>query len=195
MYIDKALKKQAAGYKRFNIVMIFMFILLPIVVFGLGMNKGIVNTFLVILEIAIILCIIVMKDRITINYTCENNILRLKQGMFKSYRRISCDKIKLIHTENKNGDIDLVIVTTTRIGNRQLRLVGRSFLNKYPMAAKEYKKVKKINPDKNYFYLVIKNGGYKKFIMLDAIYKNSVTATFTADTIENIKIARSQKEI
>ncbi|MGL4763395.1 MAG: hypothetical protein ACRC6T_06325 [Sarcina sp.] len=195
MYIDKALKKQAAGYKRFNSVMIFMFILLPIVVFGLGMNKGVVNVFLIILEIAIIICMIVMKDRVSINYTCENNTLRLKQGIFKSYRKISCDKIKLIHTDNRNGDIDLVIVTTTRIGNRQLRLVGRSFLSKYPMAAKEYKKLKKINQDKNYFYLVIKNGGYKKFIMLDAIYKNSVTATFTEDTIENIKIARLQKEI
>ncbi|WP_297520929.1 hypothetical protein [uncultured Clostridium sp.] len=195
MYIDKALKKQKAGYKRFNIVMIFMLILLPIVVFGLGMNKGIANTFLVILEIAIVLCMVVMKDRISLSYTCENNLLRLKQGIFKSYRRISCDKIKLIHTANKNGDIDIVIVTTTRIGNRQLRLVGRSFLNKYPMAGKEYKKLKKINPDKNYFYLVIKNGGYQKYVMLDAIYRNSVTATFTADTIENIKISRSQREV
>lgn len=195
MYIDKALKKQSAGYKRFNIVMVFMLILLPLVVFGLGMNKGVVNSFLVVLEIAIIICMVVMKDKISLNYTCENNILRLKQGLFKSYRRISCDKIKLIHTESKSGDMDLIIVTTTRIGNRQLRLVGRSFLNKYPMAGKEYKKLKKINPDKNYFYLVVKNGGYKKYAMLDAIYRNSVTATYTADTIENIKIARSQKEI
>ncbi|MGL5576085.1 MAG: hypothetical protein ACRDCW_11140 [Sarcina sp.] len=195
MYIDKAVKKQKAGYKRFNIVMGFMLILLPLVVFGLGMNKGVVNSFLIVLEIAIIICIIVMSDRITLNYTCENNILRLKQGLFKSYRRISCDKIKLIHTENKNGEMDLVIVTTTRIGNRQLRLVGRSFLNKYPTAAKEYKKIKKINPDKNYFYLVVKNGGYKKYAMLDAIYKNSVTAIYTAETIENIKVARAQKEI
>lgn len=195
MYIDKALKKQSTSYKRFNIVMIFMFILLPLVVFGLGMNKGIVNSVLIVLEVAIIVCIVLMKDKISLNYTCENNTLRLKQGLFKSYRRISCDKIKLIHTENKNGDIDLVIVTTSRVGNRQLRLVGRSFLNKYPMAAKEYKKLKKIDPDKNYFYLVVRNGGYKKYAMLDAIYRNSVTAIYTPDTIENIKVARSQKEI
>lgn len=195
MYIDKALKKQNTSYKRFNIVMIFMFILLPLVVFGLGMNKGIVNSVLTVLEVAIIVCIVIMKDKISLKYTCENNTLRLKQGLFKSYHRISCDKMKLIHTENKIGDIDLVIVTTSRIGNRQLRLVGRSFLNKYPMAAKEYKKLKKIDPDKNYFYVVVKNGGYKKYAMLDAIYRNSVTAIYTPDTIENIKVARSQKEV
>lgn len=196
MFIDKALKKQKASYKRFNIFMIFIFILLPLVVFGLGMNKVIViNLFLAVLEIAIIICLIVMLDRVALSYTCENNLLRLKLGIFKGFKRISCDKIKLIHTENKNGDMDIVLVTTTRIGNRQLRLVGRSFLNKYPMAAKEYRKLKKLNPDKNYFYLVIKNGGYKKYIMLDDIYRNSVTAVFTEDTIENIKISRSQKDI
>lgn len=195
MYIDKALKKQSAAYSRFNIVMIFIFILLPAVVFGVGADKGIVLTMLVLLEIAIILCIFVMKDRTTLNYTCENGVLRLKQGIFATYRKISCEKIKIIHTENKANDIDLIIVTATRVGNRQLRLVGRSFLNKYPMAATEYKKLKKIDPDKNYFYIVIKNGGYKKFLMLDDIYRNSVKATFTEDTIENIKVSRSQKEI
>ena len=195
MYIDKALKKQSAAYKRFNVFMVFILILLPLVVFGLGVNGGIIDIALIAIEIIIIACIFIMKDRTVLNYTCNNSILKLKQGVLSPYRKISCDKIKLIHTENKSGDIDLVIVTTTRIGNRQLRLVGRSFLNRYPMAAKEYRKVKKLNENKNYFYLVIKNGGYKKYHLLDDIYKSSVTATFTSDTIENIKISRSQKEI
>lgn len=195
MYIDKALKKQSNAYQRFNIVMIFIFILLPIVVFAAGANNGITIPILILLEIGVILCLIVMRDRTSLNYTCENGTLRFKQGIFSSYRRISCDKIKIIHTENKQGDMDIIIVTTTRVGNKQLKLVGRNFLNKYQMAAKEYKKLKNMDQDKNYFYVVIKNGGYKKYIMLDDIYRNSVTATFTADTIENIKISRAQKEI
>lgn len=195
MYIDKALKKQSNAYQRFNIVMILIFILLPIVVFAVGANNGITIPILILLEIGVILCLIVMKDRTSLNYTCENGTLRFKQGIFSSYRRISCDKIKIIHTENKQGDMDIIIVTTTRVGNKQLKLVGRNFLNKYKMAAKEYKKLKNMEQDKNYFYVVIKNGGYKKYIMLDDIYRNSVTATFTADTIENIKVSRAQKEI
>lgn len=195
MYIDKALKKQSSAYQRFNIVMIFIFILLPIVVFAVGANNGITIPILILLEIGVILCLIVMRDRTSLNYTCENGTLRFKQGIFSSYRRISCDKIKIIHTENKQGDMDIIIVTTTRVGNKQLKLVGRNFLNKYHMAAKEYKKLKNMDQDKNYFYVVIKNGGYKKYIMLDDIYRNSVTATFTADTIENIKVSRAQKEI
>lgn len=195
MYIDKALKKQSSAYQRFNIVMIFIFILLPIAVFAVGANNGITIPILILLEIGVILCLIVMRDRTSLNYTCENGTLRFKQGIFSSYRRISCDKIKIIHTENKQGDMDIIIVTTTRVGNKQLKLVGRNFLNKYHMAAKEYKKLKNMDQDKNYFYVVIKNGGYKKYIMLDDIYRNSVTATFTADTIENIKVSRAQKEI
>lgn len=195
MYIDKALKKQSSAYQRFNIVMIFIFILLPIVVFAVGANNGITIPILILLEIGVILCLIVMRDRTSLNYTCENGTLRFKQGIFSSYRRISCDKIKIIHTENKQGDMDIIIVTTTKVGNKQLKLVGRNFLNKYHMAAKEYKKLKNMDQDKNYFYVVIKNGGYKKYIMLDDIYRNSVTATFTADTIENIKVSRAQKEI
>lgn len=195
MYIDKALKKQNSASKRFISVMIFIFILLPIVVFAVGANNKVTIPILIGLDILVLICIFVMIDRISLNYTCDNGILRIKQGVFGNYKKISCEKIKLIHTENKQGDMDLVIVTTTRVGNRQLRLVGRTFLNKYPMATKEYRKIKNKDQEKNYFYIVVKNGGYKKFKMLDDIYKSSVTATFTVDTIENIKIARLQKEV
>lgn len=195
MYIEKAVKKQKASYKRFNILMIFIAILLPIVVLGVGTKQKVIYLFLILLELIIILSIIRMKDKMTLKYTCENSILRFKQGIFSSYKKITCDKIRLIHTENKTGDIEIVLVTTTRIGNKKLRLIGKSFINKYPMAGKEYRRLKKIYPDKNYFYIVIKNGGLTKFALLDIIYRNSVTATFTDDTIENIKIARSNKEL
>lgn len=195
MYIDKAVKKQKASYKRFNVIMIFIVLLLPVVVFELGIKQKMVFVALILLEFIIILSIIIMKDKMTLKYTCENSVIRFKQGIFSSYKKISCDKIKLIHTENKTGDIELVLVTTTRIGNKKLRLIGKSFINKYPMAGKEYRRLKKIYPDKNYFYIVIKSGGLNKFALLDIIYRNSVTATFTDDTIENIKIARSNKEI
>ena len=36
---------------------------------------------------------------------------------------------------------------------------------------------------------------HKKFKLLDDIYKNCVTATYTNDSIENIKTARGQKNL
>lgn len=193
MFIDKAVKKQNASYSRFNVVMIFIFILLPIAVFGFAINKLFI-LILILLEVAIIACMVIMKERMTLKYTCEGNILNVKQSLFKPFRKTMCDKIKLVHTENKLDDIEIVLVTNTRIGNRNFRLIGKSFVSKYPMAAKEYKRLKTMYPNTNYFYTVIKNGGLSKFYLLDDLYRSCVTAVFTEDAIENIKIARSQKE-
>lgn len=43
-----------------------------------------------------------------------------------------------------------------------------------------------------YYFQVIRRGGLKKYLLLDLIYKNCVRATYTEESIQNIKIARGQ---
>ena len=54
------------------------------------------------------------------------------------------------------------------------------------------KKIKEKNPDKKYYFQVIKRGGLKKYLLLDSIYRNCVKAVYTDESIQNIKIARGQ---
>lgn len=195
MNIDKAIKKQEKAYRRFNIFMACLFILFPVLVFGFKLKNIYVYSYLIVLEIAIILCLIISKEKMTLKYTCKNNFLKIKISIFIKSIKILCDKIVLVHTEKKGDDIEIIVVTTTRVGKRAFKLIGKSVLKSYPVLATEYEKIQRMNKDTNFYYMVIKNGGFNKFALLDDIYKSCVKAKFTGDTIENIKIARGQKEI
>jgi hypothetical protein len=63
------------------------------------------------------------------------------------------------------------------------------------MVNEEYIKIKKLNPENMFYFLTIRKGSLVKYNLLDTIFKNCVKATYTLDAIENIKIARGQKEI
>lgn len=195
MNIDKAIKKQEKAYRRFNIFMVCLFILFPVLVFGFKLKNIYVYSYLIVLEIAIILCLIISKEKMTLKYTCKNNFLKIKISIFIKSIKILCDKIVLVHTEKKGDDIEIIVVTTTKVGKRAFKLIGKSVLKSYPVLATEYEKIQRMNKDTNFYYMVIKNGGFNKFALLDDMYKSCVKAKFTGDTIENIKIARGQKEI
>ena len=76
-----------------------------------------------------------------------------------------------------------------------MKPINKEFVKKYEEAAVEYKRLKTINKDMVYYFKIIKNGELKKYILLDNIYRNCVNATYTTSAIDNIKIARGQKEI
>ena len=56
-------------------------------------------------------------------------------------------------------------------------------------------RLKRINKNTIYYFQIIKYGELKKYMLLDNIYKSCVNAIYTEAAIENIKIARGQKEI
>ena len=56
-------------------------------------------------------------------------------------------------------------------------------------------RIKKIRQDCLYYFQVINCGELNKYVLLDNIYRNCVNAVYTSSAIENIKIARGQKEI
>ena len=62
-----------------------------------------------------------------------------------------------------------------------------NFLKKYPYAAQMYNNIKISDPEQTYFYFIINNGGFRKYNLLDELYKSCVGAIFSDDAIEKIK--------
>lgn len=196
MYIDKAIKKQKKQYKNFMLVMCFIFLMLPIILFLTGLNKNLfLDTYLIFIELIIMLSIFVRFNIEKLEFTCSNNKLKIIQGISKRTHILLCDKVDLVHTENFNEDIKIIIVISGRFRNKKIRPIGIDFLRKYPNLSYEYLKIKKRNPEIIYYYIVVKKGALKKYSLLDTIYRNCVKAVYTEDSIENIRIARGQKPI
>ena len=105
---------------------------------------------------------------------------------------IICDKVALVHTNKSDYDLEIVMITSVKFKNRALRQVDKNFLKRYSKIEKEYNYITKLNPDKEYYFQVIRRGGLKKYLLLDLIYKNCVKAIYTEESIQNIKIARGQ---
>ncbi|MBQ6819940.1 MAG: hypothetical protein IJO26_01420 [Clostridium sp.] len=195
MKISKALKKEKKQEKHFFIFMTLLFFILPLIIFLSQIKSVFLWIYLGVIEILISITCISKINYHKLEFNYSNNKLKIKSGLFLKSFIIICDKVVIVHTDKDKEEMDILIISTTKVRNKYLKPVSESFLRKYPEASQEYIKVKKVNPEESYYYQIIRKGALKKYILLDTIYKNCVKATYTASAIENIKIARDKIDI
>ncbi|OPJ64087.1 hypothetical protein [Clostridium chromiireducens] len=192
MDIYKAIKKERLHLKMFLIIMVIIGSVLPLILIVTGLTTIFYTSYVVFIEILIIISIIIKMNAYKVEYRYSSNRLIFKVGILSKESLIICDKVILVHTNKSDYDLEIVLVTSVKFKNRGLRLIDPNVLKRYPQIAEEYNVVKQINPQRDYYLQVIKRGGLKKYLLLDSIYRNCVKATYTDDSIQNIKIARGQ---
>lgn len=193
MIFEKAFKRQRRYNKVFIIMMVFLAIFLPSITYLAYISNLSMLIFLSIIEVLIFIVIIMKFNSCNLKFYYKNNILKLKSGIFSGYTYIQCDKVLLVHTDRNNDEIEIIIITSRK--NKKTKVITRKFKNKYRDIEDEYMRLKRINKNTIYYFQIIKYGELKKYMLLDNIYKSCVNAIYTEAAIENIKIARGQKEI
>ena len=192
MNIYKALKREKKYLKRFYIVMIILEIIMPLAVYLTGLTTFFYISYLLFMELLIAVAIINKANYTRLKFLCSNNRLKFKSGLFSKENLIFCDKVRLVHTEKMEENMEIILLTSVNFKNKGLKLIGKNFLKKYFLISHEYLKIKEANPQTLYYYQIIKRGGLKKYMLLDTIYRNCVKAEYTEEGIQNIKIARGQ---
>ncbi|MCR1935597.1 hypothetical protein ACQX0N_05490 [Clostridium tepidum] len=201
MDLNKGLRNQKRSYKRFVMIMSFIFILLPLILYLYNkINNIFYISYLIVIEVLIIIAIIIRTDREKLEFKYSNNRLRIVLGILNKKLNIVCDKVALVHIEKFNNiydveDFSIIILTTSKFRNKRIIKVNEKFLKLHNYAAKFYYKLKKISPEKDFYYTIIKRGGFKKYYLLDALYRTCVYAHFTEECIEKIKELRKEIEI
>lgn len=193
MIFEKAFKRQRRYNKVFIIMMVFLAIFLPSITYLAYISNLSMLIFLSIIEVLIFIVIIMKFNSCNLKFYYKNNILKLKSGIFSGYTYIQCDKVLLVHTDRNNDEIEIIIITSRK--NKKTKVITRKFKNKYRDIEDEYMRLKRIDQNTIYYFQIIKYGELKKYMLLDNIYKSCVNAIYTEAAIENIKIARGQKEI
>lgn len=195
MYISKAIKRHKKYFKIFNFLMIFIAILLPLIVMFTEVKKIFFLSYLGVIEILIVMALSYRVNMEKLEFNYSNNKLKYKFGILSKERFILCDKVQLVHTEKFRDDIEIILLTTMNFKNKSCKKVTESFLKRYPMVNEQYLKIKKINPENDFYFLIIRKGALLKYSLLDIIFKNCVGANYTVNAIDDIKIARGQREI
>jgi len=187
MNINKAIRKQKKSYEGFMLSMCFIFVLLPILL----IVSKIINVFLVMYlvcnELLIAFVMILRFNEEYIDFKLEGYKISIWCGIAKVKFIIICKKVAFVHTQDHDKNLEIIIITKSKFRNKRIRLIDINFLKKYPYVAQRYNKIKVENPEETYFYFVIRNGGFKKYILLDDLYKSCVSAIFSGDAIEKIK--------
>lgn len=192
MDIYTAIKKERFHLKLFFITMLIIAVILPVSIVLTNMTKLFYLIYLGIIEFLIIISIIIRLNHYRVTYRCSNNKLIFKTGIFAKDNLIICDKVALVHTSKSDYDLEIIILTSVKFKNKSLRKVDKNIFRRYPQVKREYDYIKKLNPEKEYYFQIIRRGGLKKYLLLDSIYKNCVKAIYTEESIQNIKIARGQ---
>ena len=187
MNINKAIRKQKKTYKGFMLSMCFIFVLLPIMLIA----SKIINIFLVIYlvcnELLIAIVMILRFNEEYIDFKLEGYKISIWCGIAKVKFIIICKKVAFVHTQDQGRNLEIIIITKSKFRNKKIHPIDINFLKKYPYVAQMYNKIKIENPEETYFYFIIKHGGFRKYILLDDLYKSCVGAIFSDDAIEKIK--------
>ncbi|HEY8803651.1 MAG TPA: hypothetical protein VIM42_00820, partial [Clostridium sp.] len=171
MNINKAIRKQKRTYKRFMLSMCFIFVLLPIILIISKVINMFFITYLLCTELIIVFVILFRFNEEYIDFKLEGYKIRIWCGIAKVKFIIICKKVNLVHVEGHGRNLGIIIIVKSKFRNKKIYPVEINFLKKYPYVAQMYNKIKILNPEENYFYFTINNGGFKKYILLDELYK------------------------
>ncbi|OPJ63413.1 hypothetical protein [Clostridium oryzae] len=187
MDINKAIKKQKKSEFRFILFMCFIFFVFPILLIILKKFSSFFILYLCVVDFFVIMGIIYKKDSNKLIYSYALGRLRIKQGLFIRRFNIDCDKIVYVHTEKMKDGIRIVMLSKSKFRNENIKWVNKEVLRRHPYLVKEYNRLKKINPDAEYYLISIYRGGAIKYKLLMDIYKTCVKAKYSEAAIDNIK--------
>ncbi|MGV8980029.1 hypothetical protein [Clostridium sp.] len=187
MNINKAIRKQKKTYKGFMLSMCFIFVLLPIML----MASKIMNIFLVMYlvcnELLIAFVVLLRFNEEYIDFKCEGYKISIWCGIAKAKFIIICKRVAFVHTQDNGRNFKIIIITKSKFRNKKIQPIDLNFCRKYPYVSQMYNKIKIESPEDHYFYFIITHGGFKKYVLLDDLYKLCVGAIFSDDAIEKIK--------
>lgn len=194
MDINKVLKKQRKSYLRFMLSMGFIFLLLPMV---LWLTKQITTFFLgylVVIELMILALMIMRYNEEYLKSAVIDDKISIAMLGGRVKYKISYSKVALVHTIPHDKNFDILIITKSNFRNKRMRVVTKKALEKYSAIEKDYRKIK-MPESGSYYYFIVRRGGAKKYLLLDLLYKYSVSAIFTENAVKNIKEYRNVNSI
>lgn len=191
MNINKAIRKQDKSYKRFLLVLGFIFFALPLVLVSSGRFNIFFLIYLAVIEILILTAILVNMNNNYLRYSIENYKLKLKLKPFGDGINIVCEKVVFVHVEGNGPNMEVIIITNSKFRSKNIKAVDENLLKKYPYLAHQYYKIKKHHSEDNYFYVIVNKGGYHKYKLLDLIYRNCLHAQYSEEAVEKIKKYRN----
>jgi hypothetical protein len=191
MNINKAIRKQEKSHKRFLFFLGFIFFAMPLVLYLTQRFNLFFFIYLGIIEILVLSAILLSINNNYFKYSVDGYKMKLKFGRLGEGFNIICDKVALVHSEGSGNEMKIVMIMTSRFRNKRINAVDEDFIRKHPYISHQYYKIKKLNPENNYYYLIITKGSYHKYRMLDMIYRNCVKSYYTEETVEKIKEYRN----
>lgn len=191
MNINKAIRKQKKTYKRFMLSMCFIFVLLPNILIASKSINMFFIIYLVCIELMITFVVLLRFNEEYIDFKLDGYKISIWCGITKIKFIIICKKVELVHADGNGKNLEIIIITKSKFRNKRINPVDINFLKKYPYVAQMYNKIKIKNLEESYFYFIINQGGFKKYILLDELYRYCVQAVFSDDAIEKIKEYRN----
>lgn len=187
MNLNKVIRKQNASINRFMFSMCLIFFSLPVALIFTHEYNIFLILYLIIIEMLVILAVLARLNKDSLNFKYDGYRLKVKDGIFKSECNIMCDKISIVHAQNKDKEMKLIIISKAKFRNKYLRKINDNFLKRYPYLGYQYARLKKLYPENQYYYIVFRNGGYRKYLLLEELFKKCVHANFTDKAMEQLK--------
>lgn len=187
MNIDKAIKKQNKSLFRFVRLMCFIFLLLPICVICFNTFNLFIICYLVVIQIIIVYGVVYRIDKEHLKFQKENYKIVINDGLFSRKINFIFDNVVIVHVVKEKKDWKIVIILKSNYRDKRIKKVNYNFIFKYNDLEKQLEIIKKYHSCEEFSYFIVSKGLNKKYKLINIIYKNCVTASFTEEAILKIK--------
>ena len=188
---NRAIKKHKESFYRFLLLMGFIFFVLILALYVFQVYNIYIVLYFIITELIIVAAVLSKINDRYLKFKNENYKIIIKNGIIGGEINLQCDKVLLVHALLDEKDWSILVITRTRSRNKNFKLIDNSFIHKYPELSEVYNEIDNPKAEVNLCYLIIKNASIKKYELLDLIYKNCVSGTFTTKAIEEISKYRN----
>lgn len=190
MNINKAIKKQDKSINRFLLLMGFIFFILTAVLLITHTYQTFFLTFLIIIGAVMLTAIFIILNYYKLSYNINGYKMIIKQGIFNEKINISGDKVVFVGIEEGEKDFQILLISKAKIRSKRAKKIDKEFLIKHGYISSYYLDIVRKGNEDSYYYLIINKGGFKKYLLMNSIFKACVYAEYSEEAIKKIKECR-----
>lgn len=163
----------------------FVLLILPFAMIWFKRYNIFFIVYLAIMEFLILAAMLFRYNEEHLRYRILDTRIVIKEGAPHARYIAIFKKIAIVHVFKCDNYFNIMVVSTTRIRNKNFKHLDFKVRDKVPEVAKLYN-ITHMPDDDPYYYFLVRKGGAKKYLLLDLLYRNCTDAKFTDQAIEKV---------
>lgn len=195
MKIKKQIKRERAWRKNIITVSLIIMVVIPYLIIVLndqGIFRGIEIyisfSFVVIVDLLLLLNIIRILSDSFFEFTITNGRIRIRDSVFRKPVIVQADRVAYVDIARRpREDFDIFVVIKKGKRHKNFQVLDEEFMKRHIQYKNVYEGFLEQHSGNEYYTYIIRKSGANKYYYLYLLYKNAYGSEFTEEAVVFVK--------